>query len=139
MSGRTALTSRECAYPLATILEPLPVPATCPVSVRAVQGIQCQSGLPCRRELVTRQIPFLLDLPPFGSTRAWITSPSSHVCAQSFSYLPSLSSVSWRCLNLVNPAVDPHVSLSRPESPATCPAGLSAFTRPQPEANKPLL
>jgi len=139
MSGRTALTSRECAYPPATILEPLPVPATCPVSVRAVQGIQSQSGLPCRQELGTRQIPFLLDLPPFGSTRAWISSRSSHVCARSFSYLPSLSSVSWGGLNLVNPAVDPHVSLARPESPATCPAGLSAFTHPQPEANEPLL
>ena len=52
--------------------------------------------------------------------------------------LPSLSSVSCGGLNLVNPAMDPHVSLSRPESPATCPAGLSAFTRPQPETNEPL-
>lgn len=91
MSGRTALTSRECAYPPATILEPLPVPATCPVSVRAVQGIQSQSGLPCRRELGTRQIPFLLDLPPFGSTRAWISSRSSHVCVCAVLQLSSLS------------------------------------------------
>ncbi|XP_060271701.1 vesicular integral-membrane protein VIP36 isoform X2 [Ovis aries] len=52
--------------------------------------------------------------------------------------LPSLSSVSCGGLNLVNPAMDPHVSLSRPESPATCPAGLSAFTRAQPETNEPL-
>lgn len=70
MSGRTALTSRECACPPATILEPLPVPATCPVSVWAARGIQSQCGLPCCRELVTQQSPFLLDLPPFGSTHA---------------------------------------------------------------------
>lgn len=81
MSGRTALTSRECACPPATTLEPLLVPATCPVSVRAVQGIQSQSDLPCFRELVTRQVPFLLDLSSFGSTRAWFSSSSSRVCA----------------------------------------------------------
>lgn len=30
---------------------------------------------------MTQQVPFLLDLPSFGSTRAWFSSPSSHVCA----------------------------------------------------------
>lgn len=133
MSGRTALISRECACPPATTLEPLLVLATCPVSVRAVQGIQSQSDLPCSQELVTQQVPFLLDLPSFGSTHAWFSSLSSPVCTV---LQPSSLSVTCELGGGIESG-EPSVSLSRPESPATCPAGLSAFTCPQPETNEP--